>query len=266
MSEIPDNFPRIVDTHCHIDVAAFDKDRTTVIDKAAKLGVTDLVVPAIAQEGWSLLLQLCENHVGLHPALGLHPIYYDQHTDAHLKLLEQHLGDDKLVAIGEIGLDLFIENAQPEQQIKWLEAQLHMARDAGLPVLLHLRKSHDQVLAMLRRIKFDCGGIAHAFNGSEQQAQQFIDMGFKLGFGGVITFERAKKLRSLATSLPLESLVLETDAPDLSPATHHWERNSPEYLPLVMQTIAQLRGISTETVAAQTTANAQALFPSISAA
>lgn len=246
----------LIDTHCHIDVADFDPDREQVLSRARAKGISTLVVPGVQASSWPGLLQLCHRHEQLLPALGLHPVYMGQHRVEDIRVLEEQIVRHRPVAIGEIGLDFFIDNPDRRGQERLLEVQLCIARDAGLPVLLHIRKAHDHVLKLLRRIR-PPGGIAHAFNGSRQQADQFIDLGFRLGFGGVITFERARKIRALAAQLPLASLVLETDAPDLPPADHRNDRNSPEYLPEVLAVLAELRGEDAEDIAARTTANAR---------
>lgn len=246
----------LIDTHCHIDVADFDPDRTEVLERARAQGISKVVVPGIYAERWPQLLGLCRENEALLPALGLHPVYMDRHRLEDLKALEERIGRQRPVAIGEIGLDFFIKEPDRRGQERLLEAQLCIARDANLPVLLHIRKAHDHVLKLLRRIKLP-GGIAHAFNGSRQQAEQFIDLGFRLGFGGVITFDRARKIRGLAAELPLTSMVLETDAPDLPPARHRNGRNSPEYLPEVLDVLAELRGDDPAVIAARTTANAR---------
>jgi len=249
----------IIDTHCHLDVREFDADRTAVIDGARARGIAGFVVPAIHREGWEGLLCLCRSAADLHPALGLHPVYIDRHRDSHLRDLEQWLERERPVAVGEIGLDYWVSGLDRERQMAIFEAQLAVARDADLPVLLHVRKAHDPVIAALRRTRVR-GGIAHAFNGSIQQARQYIDMGFKLGFGGMLTFGRSRKLRSLAQELPLDALVLETDAPDMTVAAHRGERNSPEYLPDCLQAMAEVRDQDPAYVAERTTANARALL------
>lgn len=246
----------LIDTHCHIDVADFDADRAQVLERAKARGIRHLVVPAVHAGTWDALLAVCRRHQELSPALGLHPVYMAHHRLEDVRALEERVVRERPVAIGEIGLDYFIDEPDRRGQERLLEAQLCVARDAGLPVLLHIRKAHDHVLKLLRRVR-PPGGICHAFNGSRQQAEQFIEMGFKLGFGGVITFERARKIRTLAAELPLTSLVLETDAPDLPPAAHRNERNSPEYLPDVLTALSQLRDESPEAIAARTTANAR---------
>ncbi len=251
---------QLIDTHCHLDVEEFDPDRERVIDEARAAGVGMMVVPAIHAAGFDGLLALCRRHDALRPALGLHPVYLQQHRPEHLVELAERVNTTQPIAIGEIGLDYFVRGLEPEAQQRLFESQLEIARGAGLPVLLHLRKSHDRALATLRRLRFAEGGIAHAFNGSRQQAEQFIAMGFKLGFGGVLTFERARKIRALAAGLPLEAIVLETDAPDLAPAWAHGERNSPAQLPRILEALAALRGESPEAVAGATTRNARAVL------
>lgn len=246
----------LIDTHSHIDVEDFAADRDQVIARARAAGVLAQVVPAVVAPGWDHLLQVCADYPGLYPALGMHPVYLEIHRPEHVTALAERVASARPIAIGEIGLDYFIDSPDKAAQQALLEDQLRIARDHDLPVILHVRKSIDQVLATLRRIRV-VGGIAHAFNGSRQQAEQFMALGFKLGFGGVATFDRAQKIRQLVRELPIEGLVLETDAPDLPPAWHKGERNSPEYLPDILQVIAQLRGESPETVAAKTTANAR---------
>lgn len=254
---------RLIDTHCHIDVAEFESDRQDVLSCAYQKGVSAVVVPAVSASGFSNLSAICQQDERLFPAFGLHPVYLHQHGDADVKRLEDWIADHNPIAVGEIGLDYFIEEPERERQCELLQKQLAIAEAAGLPVLLHIRKAHDQVLAMLRRTRFRQGGIAHAFNGSRQQAEQFIALGFKLGFGGVASFERARKIRKLARELPLESIVLETDAPDLPPASRYGQRNSPEYLPEILQVIAQLRDLPPEVVAEHTTRNAIEVMPGL---
>jgi TatD DNase family protein len=249
----------LIDTHCHIDVEDFDSDRDDVIERARTAGVCGIVVPAIHAAGWPSLLALCAGAPDLYPALGLHPMYLAQHRDADVTSMEQAIIHARPVAVGEIGLDYFVRELDRERQQCLLEAQLAVAAAAGLPVLLHVRKAHDQALLTLAQIRVS-GGIAHAFSGSLQQAYRYIELGFKLGFGGMLTFERSSKLRALAKALPLEAIVLETDAPDLTVAAHRGERNSPEYLPDVLAALAEVRQEDPAVVAAQTTRNARELL------
>lgn len=250
---------RLIDTHCHIDVEAFDGDREAVLAHCHQLGIERIIVPGIHAAGWDQLDRVCQAHAGLYPAYGLHPVYLEQHTAADIDRLAARLRTHRPVAVGEIGLDFFLAELDRARQQALFEAQLELAQQEQLPVILHVRKSHDVVLSTLRRIPVP-GGICHAFNGSLQQAHQFIDLGFKLGFGGMLTYERSHKLKRLAQQLPLEAIVLETDAPDMTVSSHHGERNSPEYLPECLAALAEIRSEAEETVAAQTTANAEALF------
>ena len=244
----------LIDSHCHLDVAAFDEDRQAVLVRARDAGVVGIVVPGIQASDWQGLLALCRAEAGIYPALGLHPVFLEQHQPADLSLLETELAQQQPVAVGEIGLDFQIDGLDHERQQQLFESQLVIARDAGLPVILHVRKAHDQVLATLKRIRVS-GGICHAFNGSLQQASQYRDLGFRFGFGGMLTFERSSRLRKLAVELPLDALVLETDAPDMVVSQHRGERNSPEYLPYCLAALAEVRDEDPEEVARVTTAN-----------
>ena len=249
----------LIDTHCHLDVAEFDADRAAVLARARAAGVVAQVVPAIHRAGWPRLLALCGAAPDLHPALGLHPVYLEQHRDDDLSALVDVLAAHRPVAIGEIGLDWYVEELDRARQQHLFERQLAIARDADLPVILHVRRAHDAVLATLRRLRVR-GGVAHAYSGSLEQARQYLDLGFRLGFGGMLTFERSTRLRRLARELPLEAIVLETDAPDLTVASHRGQRNSPEYLPECLAALAEVRAEDPARVAAQTTANARAAF------
>ena len=267
-----------IDTHCHLDAAEFDADRDTVRQLAKTLGVKTCVIPAVMASHFDEVRLLAHRHADVY-ALGIHPLYTPQASDADLTTLDKHLHlhheDLRLVAVGEIGLDGFVpEINTPEaiaKQTDFFEAQLQLAQRHKLPVILHVRRSADGLLKGLRRFPV-VGGIAHAFNGSLQQARMFIEMGFKLGFGGAMTYDRATKLRTLATQLPLSALVLETDAPDIPP---HWlyttaqdrekgqaqGRNSPAELPRIASVLADLRGIPLAELAAVTLANARQALP-----
>lgn len=249
----------LIDTHCHLDVPEFDPDREAVIRRARVAGVATMVVPAIRRAGWSGLLELCASDPGLYPALGLHPVYLDDHRDSDLTELARAIAHRRPVAIGEIGLDYWVRALDRSRQQTLFEDQLAIARDADLPVLLHVRKAHEQVLATLKRIRVR-GGIAHAFSGGLEEARRYRDLGFALGFGGMLTFARSNKLRALAAALPIDAIVLETDAPDLTVAAHQGRRNSPEYLPDVLAALAQVRGEEPDWLAAQTTGNARAVL------
>lgn len=266
--------PFWIDTHCHLDAAEFAADRDAVRQQAAAAGVAHCVIPAVERANWDAVRQLAHRQ-GDSYALGIHPLYTAQATDADRALLaqalEQHRHDPRLVAIGEIGLDFFVAGLDPARQEQWYRAQLQLARRFDLPVILHVRRSADKLLKGLRDIAVP-GGIAHAFNGSPQQAQAFIALGFKLGFGGAVTYDRALQLRRLAADLPESALVLETDAPDIPP---HWlyataaqraagqpqGRNAPTELPRIAAVVAGLRGLPLAALARSTTANACAALP-----
>jgi len=249
----------LIDTHCHLDAAEFAADRDEVAARARAAGVGVIVVPGVERAGFAALLVTCERYSGCFPALGIHPMYVDQAQPEDLTALREMIVLHRPVAIGEIGLDFFVPGYDRERQEFYFSEQLKIAREFDLPVLLHIRRAQDTVLKFLRltRVK---GGIAHAFNGSRQQAEEFIKLGFKLGFGGAMTYDRATKLRELAVTLPLDSIVLETDAPDIPPAFIGKTRNSPEHLPRIAETLAELRGMTIAEVAVATTANAKAVL------
>ncbi|HHH89480.1 MAG TPA: TatD family deoxyribonuclease [Aliiroseovarius sp.] len=249
----------IFDSHCHLDSEAFDADRAQVLERCRASGIRHFLVPGVARAGWDRLLTLCDRETGLYPALGLHPVFIEQHAPAHLDALQGCLAGHKVYAIGEIGLDFYIDNPDRARQRDFFVAQLEIARAANLPVILHIRKAHDEVLALLRKHPVP-GGFAHAFNGSLQQARQFIDLGFRLGFGGTLTYPGSHRIHALAKALPPEAMVLETDAPDMAVAAHRGERNSPEYILDCLQALAALRGEEPERLAEQTTANVFAVL------
>ena len=246
---------RLFDTHCHLDIEDFDHDRDQVIADALRNNVNRVLVPAIAKSNFSAVQTLCRTHTGFYPALGLHPVFINQHDDEHLDHLTNVINQERPTAIGEIGLDFAIKTLDKARQISFFNAQLDIAGEHQLPVILHARRSHDEILKHLKAQKLT-GGICHAFNGDINQAHRYIDLGFKLGFGGMLTYERSTKLRALAKALPNEAIVLETDAPDLTGAEHQYSRNSPAYLPEVAKSLSEIKGISVEKIAAITTANA----------
>ena len=253
----------LIDTHAHIDVAAFDPDRSAVLKQCRQVAVSRIVVPGIMAASWDRLKKICDSHSEQAPALyasfGLHPVYLAQHAPTDIDKLRKYVRQYQPIAVGEIGLDFYLKELDRDRQRALFEAQLGIAAEAALPVLLHVRKSHDAVLACLRKTPV-VGGICHAFNGSLQQAQHYLELGFKLGFGGMLTYERSHKLHRLAQQLPFEAIVLETDAPDMTVASHHGQRNSPEFLPECLHALAALRNEDIHTVAAQTTANAKAVL------
>jgi TatD DNase family protein len=250
---------RIIDSHCHLDVSEFDHDRDTVIQNTRNAGVEAIIVPAIEKKGWDKLLALCEKHSFLYPALGLHPVFLDQHQPEDIEALANTVEKNKPVAIGEIGLDFALRELDRNRQLTLFEQQLDIAEQTQLPVILHVRKAHDETVHILNKRKL-AGGTVHAFSGSLQHGIKYHEMGFKLGFGGMLTFERSNKLRALASQLPLEALVLETDSPDMTVASHRGERNSPEYLPEVLQALAATRQQDVMLIAQSTTQQCSKLF------
>ncbi len=247
---------QLIDTHCHLDVEEFDSDRGAVLRRARAAGVSRFVVPAIDADHWGDVIRLQEQETDISIALGMHPVFMERHRPLHVDALADAVASAQPVAIGEIGLDYFIDNADRNAQQALLSAQLDVAADAGLPVILHVRKAHDDVIGLLKKHPVK-GGIIHAFNGSLQQADKYLAMGFKLGFGGMLTYERSRKIRALAKELPVDALVLETDAPDMTVASHQGGRNSPEFLPECLQALADVRDEPVEALAQQTTANAR---------
>lgn len=250
----------LLDSHCHIDLPVFKNDLDETLRACKEAGVHEMILPGVCQSGWHNLLKLCTAEVGLFPAIGLHPMYLRHHTEAHLDELSQHIQNSPVIALGEIGLDYFVKDVDHNKQQELFESQLQLAQSASLPILLHVRKAHDQVLATLRRNPFNQGGIVHAFNGSLQQAGQYIDMGFKISFCGTVTYDRATKIRRLAVDLDLRDMVIETDSPDLPPAPHHGERNEPANLIEVVDCLAELRDQPREDIAAVTRENARTLL------
>ncbi len=247
----------IIDTHCHIDIRSFEERFDTLLKNARLVGVLKMILPGVDRDGWQRIMTLCRRDAGLFAAPGLHPMYLAHHRPHYLEELAALAKEGQVVAIGEIGLDYHVPGLDRNVQQQLFEQQLSIASAAGLPVLLHVRKAHDQVLATLRRKRFPNGGIVHAFNGSLQQAEQFINLGFVISICGTITYDRARRIRKIAAELPPEALVIETDAPDIPLAGHRGEDNLPEYLPGVLAALATLRGENAELTAGYTTANAK---------
>jgi len=249
----------LTDSHAHIDDGSFASDRDDMFRRARDAGVRHIVVPAIDQASWAGIASLCGEHAEAHAAYGMHPIYIDNHRPEHLDELRAWLGEHRAVAVGEIGLDYFLPELDVERQREYFNAQLKLARDIDLPVIVHARRAMDEVTSTMRRIG-GLRGVVHSFSGSLQQAEKLWEMGFHLGIGGPVTYERAQRLRHIVATMPVERLLLETDAPDQPGACHRGERNEPAHIVEVLNVIAELRGESRESIAAATTQNARRLF------
>jgi TatD DNase family protein len=254
----------LIDTHCHLDAAEFDADRDEVAAGARQAGVGMIVVPAVERASFGAVAAVCRDYPGCAPAFGIHPMYVEEAREEDLAALREMLAAQResAVAVGEIGLDHFVPGRDETRQEFFFVEQLKLARELDLPVILHVRRAVDAVLKQLRRYQV-CGGIAHAFNGSAQQADEFIKLGFKLGFGGAMTYPRALRIREMAAALPLEAIVLETDAPDIPPEWLAKRRNQPGELPRIAAELARLRGLPLTEVARITTANAIAVLPGL---
>lgn len=258
----------MIDTHCHLDFPVFDLDRQEILQRANGIGFEAIVIPAVVQKDWERVMELChtDNLVPLRCALGLHPCFVSQHAsvqDAKAALTDKLNRLDRgcsVVAVGEIGLDYFSSSDTKQRQLELFDMQLQVAKTSQLPVLLHVRKAHDDVLKRLRKLQLPKGGIVHAFSGSEQQAQQYCQLGFVLGIGGTATYDRAKKLARIIRQVPIESLVLETDAPDIPPSFTRGERNSPLNLPRIAEHVAAIRDVSVDELIRQTTINANRIL------
>lgn len=250
----------LIDTHCHLDAAEFDADRAELVARARAAGVAACLIPAIERANFGAVASVCREFDGCVPAYGIHPLYVGRAHADDLDILAATLASGTAVAVGEIGLDDYVVERNTALQTQYFSGQLELARSFDLPVLLHVRRAIDKVLMHLRRQRV-CGGIAHAFNGSRQQADEFIKLGFKLGFGGAMTFAGSKRIRALAATLPLASIVLETDAPDIPPQWKVGERNTPADLLPIAETLAQLRDLPLAAVVAATSANACAVLP-----
>ncbi|QWE03502.1 TatD family hydrolase [Polynucleobacter sp. JS-JIR-II-b4] len=264
-----------IDTHCHLDAPEFEGSLDAVIQRASDKYVKAILLPAVKAADCASVKALSHQYSqqipGLVYTLGIHPLYTNQAQEGDIQILENHivdsLSDSRFVGVGEIGLDYFVEDLDPHRQEYFFNAQLDLAQKYQLPVILHVRRSQDAILKALRRRNIP-SGIAHAFNGSFQQAEQFIELGFKLGFGGAATYERALQIRRLLKELPLDSIVTETDSPDIPPAWLRGEGivfNEPAFLPRVVKELALVRGISDAEFASAVWRNAMQVLPRWSA-
>ncbi|WP_369944174.1 TatD family hydrolase [Xanthomonas medicagonis] len=250
---------RLIDSHCHLDADEFDGDRAAVLARAQAAGVVAQVVPAVTAAAWPKLRAVCAASDGLYPAYGLHPLFLDQHRPEHLALLGEWIARERPCAIGECGLDFFVEGLDPTEQQRYFIGQLHLAREFDLPVIVHARRAVDAVILAIRKVG-RLRGVVHSFGGSAEQAQQLHALDFLIGLGGPVTYDRAQRLRRLAAAVPLQQLLLETDAPDQPDASIRGQRNEPARLRTVLETIAALRDAPAAAIAAHTTDNARRLF------
>ncbi len=250
---------RLFDSHCHLDAAEFTADRHAVVQRAEAAGVVAQLVPAVDRDSWPALREVCASACGLHAAYGLHPVFLSRHHRSHLDELRDWIARERPVAIGECGLDYFVEGLDREFQRELLEGQLQLAREFDLPVVLHARQAVEDIIHALRRIG-GLRGVVHSYSGSEEQARRLFDLGFLIGIGGPVTYERAKRIRRVVSAMPLEFLLLETDAPDQPDADHRGQRNEPARLARVVTTIASLRSCEPAHIAEATFANALRLL------
>ncbi len=255
---------QLIDTHTHLDFEPFDDDRREVLARSLAGGVERIVVLGVQQANWQRVWQLACSEPAIYAALGLHPVFIDEHRDAHVDQLRDWLqrlrGEAKLCAVGEIGLDYYVEDPDIERQQQLLEAQLALAAEFALPTLLHVRRAHAQMIATLKRYRLQRAGVIHAFSGSWEEAREYLRLGFKLGLGGAGTWPQAQRMHRVLQQLPLDAIVLETDAPDIPPVGHAGERNSPELLPEICQRLADLKGIGADELAAASYRNSCELF------
>lgn len=253
---------QFIDTHCHFDFPPFSEALTESLETAKQGGITDIIIPAVSQDNFQRIWNLAHEYSQLHAAMGFHPLYLSQFQESHFEKLTDFLmrKSQKCVAVGEIGLDLYMEDPQFERQQILLQRQLKLAKQFDLPVILHSRKTHDQLVAMLRRYEVPAGGVVHGFAGSLSQAESFVKLGYYIGVGGTITYERANKTRQVMAQLPLSCLVFETDAPDMPVSGFQGEPNRPERIQWVFQSLCELRHESPDEIAQQLYNNSRTLF------
>lgn len=249
---------QLIDSHCHLDFSIFESDLAEVITNANINGVGQFVIPGIDCSQWQGLITFCQNNPNCHYALGIHPYFLNTYQPQDLEQLAELINKTNAIAVGECGIDSAVDNLPLQQQI--FAAQVELANQYHKPLIIHHRKSHHLILQTFKTVKPLYGGVIHAFSGSIQDANKYLELGFKLGVGGTITYPRASKTREVIKQLPLEALLLETDSPDMPINGKQGERNEPKYLPLILQQLAQIKGLSPEKVAQQLTFNTQSLF------
>ncbi len=254
------HMPGLIDTHIHFDDDRFDHDREIAYNNSISAGVTAMVIPATTQKRWDKIFSLAEQYQNIYPTAGLHPAYIEEHTDKHLDLLKIKLQHPACVALGECGLDGFIKGLDYKKQQKFFTAQVSLAAELKLPLIIHARNAVQDVTQTIKTDGNQTSGVIHSYNGSLQQAEQLIELGFLLSFGGAITYDRAKRLKKVVKALPIESMMVETDAPDQTVQSHSGERNEPAWLNEVVSTIADIKNISPKAVTIASNANARRLF------
>ncbi len=244
----------LIDSHCHLDFKQFDLDRENILTRCQQLGINDIVIPGVTANSWDNLLAVCQKFTMLHPALGLHPMFMNEHQPEHLNQLTAQISNHHIIAIGEIGLDFYIADHDKDSQIHLFTEQLKIAQQSKLPVLLHVRKAHDQTITLLKKYPVS-GGIIHAFSGSLQQARQYQELDFLLGIGGAITHPKATRLRAMVSQLSLSSIALETDAPDMPLYLMKQQHNTPENIAVILDVLTTLRSESNDEIALATSTN-----------
>lgn len=250
----------LFDSHVHLDAGEFDSDRARVVDAARAAGVMEMLVPATTAASWPGIAQLCAPGSGLYPAYGLHPWYLHQHEPAALGALAMWLHTHTSTAIGECGLDFFDPRSDRERQLQLLRGHFELAQQFNLPLVLHARRAFEEVILELQHFGKPLRGVVHSFSGSSEQAARLRKLGFCIGIGGPLTYPRAQRLRRVVAGVPIDSLVLETDAPDQPSARHRGQRNEPAFLTEVLDCVAELRQTSSHAIANATTDNARRLF------
>ena len=249
----------IIDSHCHLDFDVFNCDRNAVIERAYNEGIKHIIIPGVKRKNWDLIRAICDNSQQIHACYGLHPYLAGEHTDDDIIQLRHWLENNDCVAVGECGLDFRNNQADKDLQFKFFNAQLDMAHALEKPVVIHSVRATEDVISSIKNHP-GLRGMIHSYSGSYEQAMQLIDLGFYISLGGAITYDNARKLRATASSIPLDSILLETDAPDQPDADHFIQRNEPAYLVNVLQCLSELRDEPIKEIAAQTTKNAQDLF------
>lgn len=253
------NILQLIDTHCHLDFDVFSADRNTVWQRAREQSITALILPATTHNCWSRVKAVAEMATEIYPAYGLHPCFIHKHETKHLDELATWLDLEQPNALGECGLDFYEDKTTKRAQLDLLNAQLAMANERNLPVIVHARKAVEDIIQQLRQYP-GLRGVLHSYSGSYEQAKKLIDLGFYFGFGGPVTWPRSTRLQAVVKKIPLQHILLETDAPDQPDSTHKEQRNEPGFLPAIATLIAQLRNESIEKFSAETTENARILF------